>query len=80
MLGADFDLSFETGTTVLRMPSGEYVWEVFSKGYGPTKMLHQMTDRKEALHKDFVAFHEAHGTPLGVAMPRDYLVVLGVRK
>lgn len=80
LLGADFDLSFETGTTVLRMPSGEYVWDVFSKGYGPTKMLHQTTDRKEELHRDFVAFHEAHRTPLGIAMPRDYLVIIGVRK
>lgn len=80
LLGADFDLSFETGTTVLRMPSGEHVWSVFSEGYGPTKMLHRATDRKDDLRRDFVAFHDAHRTPLGVAMPRDYLVVIGRRR
>jgi len=79
LLGKDFDLSFEIGTTVLRMPSGEAVWNVFSEGYGPTKMLYQNTDRKAELRRDFIAFHDAHRTPLGVAMPREYLVVVGTR-
>ena len=80
LLGKDFDLSFETGTTVLRMPSGEAVWSVFSEGYGPTKTLYQNTSRKDELRRDFIAFHEAHRTPLGIAMPRDYLVVVGTRR
>ena len=80
LLGGDFDLKFETGTTVLRMPSGEHVWEVFSEGYGPTKMLHRTTDRKDDLRRDFIAFHDAHRTELGVAMPRDYLAVVGTRR
>jgi SAM-dependent methyltransferase len=80
LLGGDFDLRFETGTTVLRMPSGERAWEVFCTGYGPTKMLHQTTDRKDDLRRDFIALHEAHRTDLGIAMPRDYLVVVGTRR
>jgi SAM-dependent methyltransferase len=80
LLGGAFDLTFETGTTVLRMPSAERVWEVFSAGYGPTKMLHQTTDRKDELRRDFIAFHDAHRTELGIAMPRDYLVVIGMRR
>lgn len=82
LLGRDFALKFETGTTVLRMPSGEAVWQVFSQGYGPTKMLYQNAgDRKEDLHRDFVAFHDAHRTTdLGVAMPREYLAVIGTRR
>jgi len=80
LLGNAFDLQFETGTTVLRLPSGEAVWKVFSQGYGPTKTLHQATDRKEELRRDFIAFHEAHRTPMGIAMPRDYLVVIGTRR
>jgi hypothetical protein len=62
------------------MPSGAHVWNVFSEGYGPTKMLHRATDRKDDLKRDFVAFHDAHRTPMGVAMPRDYLVVIGTRR
>jgi SAM-dependent methyltransferase len=82
LLGRDFILKFDTGTTVLRMPSGEAVWEVFSKGYGPTKTLYQNAgDRKEDLHRDFVAFHEAYrNADFGVAMPREYLVTVGTRR
>ena len=82
LLGRDFTLKFETGTTVLRVPSGEAVWEIFSKGYGPTKSLHQNAgDRKEDLHRDFVAFHDVYRTTdLGVAMPREYLVIVGTRR
>ncbi len=82
LLGRDFTLRFEVGTTVLRVPSGEAVWEIFGKGYGPTKALYQNAgDRKEDLHRDFVAFHDAYRTTdLGVAMPREYLVTVGTRR
>src|SRR6185295_2075564 len=50
LLGRDFTLKFETGTTVLRVASGEAVWEIFGKGYGPTKTLYQNAgDLKEDL-------------------------------
>jgi SAM-dependent methyltransferase len=82
LLGRDFALKFDAGTTVLRMPSGEAVWEVFSTGYGPTKTLYQNAgERKESLHRDFVAFHDAHkSADFGVAMPREYLVTVGTRR
>jgi SAM-dependent methyltransferase len=82
LLSRDFALRFDTGTTVLRMPSGEAVWDVFSKGYGPTKTLYQNTgDRKEDLHRDFVAFHDAYrNADFGVAIPREYLVTIGTRR
>jgi SAM-dependent methyltransferase len=80
LLGTDFDLKFEKGTTVLRMPSGERVWDVFREGYGPTKALYNSTDRKDELRREFIKFHDAHGTELGIAMPREYLVTVGVRR
>ena len=80
LLGDGFQLSFETGTTTLRMPSAERVWQVFVEGYGPTKMLHAAIERKAELHRDFIAFHDAYCTSNGIAMPRDYLVVIGVRR
>jgi hypothetical protein len=39
LLDGTFDLNFERGTTVLRMPSGKIAWDIFVTGYGPTKML-----------------------------------------
>lgn len=82
LLGTAFDLRFETGTTVLREPSGLAVWDIFVAGYGPTKSLAANLDpeRREKLKEDFVAYHDGFKTELGVAMPRDYLVTIGVRK
>lgn len=82
LLGSAFDLRFETGTTVLREPSGDAVWELFVAGYGPTKSLAASLDpeRRERLKRDFIAYHDGFKTELGVAMPRDYLVTIGVRK
>ncbi len=82
LLGSSFDLRFETGTTVLREPSGLAVWELFVAGYGPTKSLAENLnpERREQLKRDFIAYHDGFLTELGVAMPRDYLVTIGVRK
>lgn len=82
LLGSAFDLRFETGTTVLREPSGLGVWELFVESYGPTKTLAAALDpeRRNALKRDFIAYHDGFRSELGVAMPREYLVTLGVRK
>jgi SAM-dependent methyltransferase len=82
LLGADFDLRFETGTTVLRARDGTAIWELFVMGYGPTKALAASLDseRRESLKRDFIAYHEGFTSELGVAMPRDYLLTIGVRK
>ncbi|MGH8671907.1 MAG: class I SAM-dependent methyltransferase [Burkholderiales bacterium] len=77
-----FELRFETGTTVLRESSGEAVWELFVTGYGPTKALAAALDaqRREDLRRDFITYHDGYAGELGVAMPRDYLVTVGIRK
>jgi len=82
LLGDAFDLTFERGATVLRMPSGKAVWDIFVKGYGPTKTLAASLDagKRADLERDFVAMHEKHRTPAGLAMPREYLVTIGVRR
>ena len=82
LLGKDFDLKFETGVTTLRRKSGAEVWDLFVTGYGPTKTLagNLEPERREALKRDFIALHERYPTELGLAMPREYLVVIGQRK
>lgn len=82
LLGASFDLRFETGTTFLREPSGQAVWDLFVNGYGPTKTLASTLDpqRLDSLKQDFIAYHDGFKSDLGVAMPRDYLVTIGTRK
>ena len=38
------------------------------------------SERRSEFERDFVAFHEKFRTDSGIAMPRDYLVTIGVRK
>ena len=82
LLGAHFDLAFEEGDAVCYERDGEAVWDVFFNGYGPTRMLAESLtpERREALHRDFVAFHESFRGPLGIAMPRQYLITVGTRR
>ena len=82
LLGATFDLRFETGTTVLRAPSSEAVWDLFATGYGPTKALAANLDpaRRASLKRDSIRYYDNFKTELGVAWPRDYLLTIGVRK
>ena len=64
-----------------REPSGDAAWETFSTGYGPTKALADSLDsaRREAFRADFIAFHNGFSTPLGVCVPREYWLTVGVR-
>jgi hypothetical protein len=82
LLGRSFDLKFEKGISYYREPNGEAAWQTFSNGYGPTKTLAGNLDeaRREDLHRDFVAFHEGFKTDLGICVPREYWVTVGIRR
>ncbi|HET7717230.1 MAG TPA: class I SAM-dependent methyltransferase [Bauldia sp.] len=82
LFGRNFDLAFEEGETICYERNGEAVWDVFVNGYGPTKMLAESLEpaRREAMKRDFIALHDAFKSPLGIAMPRQYLLTVGVRR
>jgi SAM-dependent methyltransferase len=82
LLGRDFDLKFEKGVSYYREPSGEAAWTTFSTGYGPTKSLAASLDeaRRAELRRDFIAFHDGFPTELGICVPREYWLTIGVRK
>jgi SAM-dependent methyltransferase len=82
LFGANFDLGFEDGETLYYDRDGEAVWQAFVTGYGPTKALAASLDDRgrEALKRDFEAFHDAFATPLGITMPRQYLLTVGTRR
>ena len=56
--------------------------ETFSTGYGPTRALAASLDegRRAQLRRDFIAFHDSFATELGICVPREYWVTVGVRK
>jgi len=82
LLGGSFELKFEKGVSYYREPSGEAAWNTFSIGYGPTKSLAaSLNENKRAeLRRDFIAFHDGFPTDLGICVPREYWVTLGVKR
>jgi SAM-dependent methyltransferase len=82
LLGGAFDLKLEKGVSYYREPSGEAAWNTFSTGYGPTKSLAGSLDeaRRADLRRDFIAFHDGFPTELGVCVPREYWLTVGVRR
>ena len=81
LLGSVFQLRFEKATSFYREPSAEAAWDTFSRGYGPTRSLAKSLDpeRRGALRDEFIAFHAGFPTELGICVPREYCLTLGVR-
>ncbi len=77
-----FDLKFEEGVSMYYGPNGAAAWEAFVTGYGPVKKLAASLDgaRRAELAEKFAALHDAHATALGFALPRKYLLTLGMRR
>jgi SAM-dependent methyltransferase len=81
LLGDAFQLRFEKGTSYYREPSAEAAWNTFSTGYGPTRTLANSLDpeKRAALRDDFIAFHAAFPSELGICVRREYWLTYGVR-
>lgn len=82
LLGHGFELKFERAVSYYREPSADAAWETFSTGYGPTRSLAATLDpdQREALRADFIAFHAGFPTSLGICVPREYWLTVGVRQ
>lgn len=82
LLGDSFELTFEEGVSYYREPDGEAAWNTFFTGYGPVRKVALSLDdaQRDAFRRDFVAFHEQFPSPLGVCVPREYILVHGVRR
>jgi SAM-dependent methyltransferase len=81
LLGSAFQLRFEHGVSYYREPGAAAAWSTSSTGYGPTKSLAMSLDpnRLGEFRDDFIAFHETFATELGICVPREYLLTVGVR-
>ena len=82
LLGEAFELKFERAVSYYRESSAEAAWDTFSTSYGPTKTLADSLEpsRREQLRADFVAFHAGFPTALGICVPREYWLTVGIRK
>jgi len=82
LLGPFYELSVEPRTWVLKGGSGQEIWELWSKAAPPFKArLAGMDDEtREAFHRAYVEYCEGFPAGDGVAVPREYLLVLGDRR
>lgn len=57
-------------------------WDTFVRGYGPTRSLAASLDpeARERLRREFIAFHDGFRTELGISVPREYWLTIGVRR
>ena len=81
LLDGDFELELELLDSPLEMESGEAVWELFVRDYGPTKTLAESLDdeKREELHRNFVELHERSRVNGGLRFSRTYLLTVGTR-
>lgn len=82
LLGDAFELTVTTETSHYVETGGEAAWNTFVTGYGPTRMLAASLDeeRRAALKRDFVAFHERYRKGDGIHVPRTFVLTLGTRR
>ena len=81
LLGESFDLKIESGSTILREPDGESVWQLWKETHGLTVTRLDSLDgeSQNAFRDAFIEFHNRYKTDLGIAMPRDYIIAVGTK-
>ena len=82
LFGRDFELKFEKGVATYHGASGAAAWQAFVTGYGPTKALAASLEATKCadLQRQFIAFHDGYKTDLGIALPREYLLTIGISR
>ncbi|HVE41247.1 MAG TPA: methyltransferase domain-containing protein [Planctomycetota bacterium] len=82
LLGESFELRAETGATTLRVASSEEAWDLFVRGYGPTRTLAESLPeaRRREFRRDFLAYYDAYRTSSRIEVPREYLLAIGQRR
>lgn len=81
-LGGRFEIACRAQTTVLYAPDAETVWQEYLKGFGPVAATFAALDREgqTAFRDAFIDMHLAHETAVGLVVPRQALLVRGVRR
>lgn len=82
LLGDVFELRFEHSDAPQVADSAEELWDVFVSSFGPLKTLYGSLDarRREELHADWIAFMERHRHDGRIEAPREYLLIVGIRR
>jgi ubiquinone/menaquinone biosynthesis C-methylase UbiE len=82
LLGESFELSFSRHDVPWTAESPEELWDVMAEAFGPIVMLLRRLDAEQraALRRDVIEVFAKGTTEVGVALPRPFLLVQGVRR
>jgi hypothetical protein len=74
-------LSCGEGTVASRFASADATWQAYINGFGPVIAVAASLDaaRREEMRQAFNDWTERFRTPLGIAIPIEYLVTIGYR-
>ncbi len=82
LLGRDFTLKFETGISHAYHDDEDDIWNWYSNGFGPVRMLVDglSPDRRKALKRDVDRYHSHYKSAAGLNIAREYLLIVGARR
>ena len=81
-LGVHFELGYETGALTHRLLDAEEAWRVYEEGYGPLQVTSMALDdeKRAELKAAFIDWVSQYTTELGIAVPYQYLITMGIRR
>ena len=81
-LGDAFELGFERGTLYHRVPDGGAAWDFMAESFGPVYAIANGLDeeRRASARAEMAELFDRHKDGLGVSVPWDYLVTIGVKR
>ncbi len=82
LLGDAFALEFEDGQNIAYHDSPDAIWNWYGEGFGPIRHVMDSLDDagRAALKADVDAYHTHYAGPMGLTVPRDYLIIRGTRR
>lgn len=82
LLGRDFDLKFERGTSHAHHEGLEDIWRWYARGFGPVRAVFETLDEsgRTNFKREIDAYHAHYMTDAGLRVDRDYLVTIGRRR
>lgn len=82
LLGKYFDLDCSNEITTFFAPNGETIWDKFSVGFGPIRLLAESfsEDQYSVFRTDFINFFEEYRTKGELRFDRKYLLTKGIRR
>lgn len=82
ILNPYFEVKFEEGQTTYYAKNSIIAWELISSCYGPAISLIKNLDGSQSstLKKEMVEYFDQYKTELGIAIPRKYKVITGIKR